>query len=55
MCGLKNLAYGVFPESWKCWQNGGGGRDGGGGGGGVGNGPKTMSPPVTRGDLMMRR
>ena len=30
----------------KCWQNGGGG-DGGGG-----NGPKTISPPVTRGDLI---
>ena len=43
MCGLKKLASGVSRKVEKCWQNGGGGG---------GNGPKTISPLVTRGDLM---
>ena len=48
MCGLKKLASGVFPESWKCWQNGDGVAAGGSGGE---NGPKTRSPPVYPGWL----
>ena len=47
MCGLKKLASGVFPEIDKCRQNGGGRNSGGG------NGPKTTSPPVTWGDLII--
>ena len=49
MCGLKKLASGVFPESWKVLaerRRRRRRRDGG-------NGPKTISPPVTRGDLMI--
>ena len=42
VCGLKKLASGIFPEVEKCWQNGGGG-----------DGPKTTSPPVTQGDLII--
>ena len=46
MCGLKKLAsFEGFPRKvGKYWQNGGG-EDGGR------NEPKTISPPVTRGDL----
>ena len=43
MCGLKKLALGVSRKVEKCWQNNGVG----------GNGPKTISPPVTRGDLII--
>ena len=39
----------VFPGKLQCCDHGGGGRDGGG----DGTGPKTKSPPVTQGDLMM--
>ena len=52
MCGMKKLAkLQGFSCKWKvekCWQNGGA-RDGSGGG----NRPKTIIPPVTRGDLMI--
>ena len=52
MCGFNKLASGVFPESCKVLAERRR-RDGGdGGGGGGGNGAKTISPPVTRGDLM---
>ena len=44
MCGFK-----VSRKVEKCWQNGGGGD------GSDGNGPKTLSPPVTRGDSDMLR
>ena len=49
----RNWLQGFSQKIEKCWQNGGGGdgRDGEDGGGG--NGPKTISPPVTRGDLIM--
>ena len=45
MCDLKKLASGFSRKVEKCWQNGGGG----------GKGPKTLSPPVTQGDLTMNR
>ena len=43
-CGLKNLDSGFSRKVEKWWQNGGIG--------GGGNGPKTISPVVTRGDLI---
>ena len=43
MCGLKKLVSGVSQKVGKCWQNGGGG-----------DGPKTISPPVTRGELIFK-
>ena len=49
MCGLKKLSSGVFPESWKVLAE----RRQQRGGDGGGNGPKTISPPVTWGDLII--
>ena len=40
----RNKLQGFSRKVQKCWQNGGGG--------GGGNGPKTISPPVTRVDLI---
>ena len=49
---FEEISFRGFPG--KFWQNGGGGGDGGGGDGGE-NGPKTISPPVTQGDLINLR
>ena len=48
----RNWLQGLSQKVEKCWKNGGGGDSGDGGDSGGENGPKTVNPPVTRGDLM---